>query len=81
MLGSMVYTFAKSSLQLLCVVLLVLALAPGLPPTDVTFEAIPLKPNVPLTGPLRDPDHRLSKAEIITSKVEGSNLGYLKVRQ
>lgn len=52
-------------------------LMPGLPPYDVEFTGLPHAPVIPFEGGL-SPNHRMESAELLSSRVDHSSIGYLK---
>ena len=58
---------------------LFLLFAPSLPPYDITFDDSPMRERVAFEGGLTK-NFKLNKAELITDRVQGSSLGYIKVK-
>ena len=59
-------------------VILFIALAPGLPPYDVEFVSIPPPTRFKFEGPLA-PNDWLDNVEYLSDKIDKPSIGYLKV--
>ena len=77
MLGAVLRSI-KWTVIVTALALLFVAFAPNLPPYDTAFDSKPLEDNPPFEGQLAT-NYKLNKAQLLTDKVKGSNLGFIKV--
>ena len=79
-IGVCLYRSVRQFVLTVVVTVLALMFLPGLPPCEVEFGTVPLTPNKPFDGPLARND-LLNAAQALSEKVDGSSLGYFRVRQ